>query len=51
MRTVQQILKDYQEAIGTENLMTMMELIVEMKNTDPAYVDLMMNCMEEEDDE
>lgn len=51
MRNAQEILKDFWRAMGTENLLTMMELIVEMKNTDPAYVDLMMASMMEEDED
>lgn len=51
MRNAQEILRDFWRAMGTENLLTMMELIVEMKNTDPAYVDLMMASMMEEEDE
>lgn len=51
MRNVQEILRDFWKAMGTENLLTMMELIVEMKNTDPTYVDLMIASMMEEEDE
>lgn len=51
MRNAQEILRDFWRAMGTENLLTMMELIVEMKNTDPAYVDLMMAAMTEEDED
>jgi uncharacterized protein with PhoU and TrkA domain len=51
MRNAQEILRDFWKAMGTENLLTMMELIVEMKNTDPAYVDLMIASMMEEEDE
>lgn len=51
MRNAQEILKDFWYAMGTDNLLTMMELIVEMKNTDPTYVDLMLASMEDDEEE
>lgn len=51
MRDAQEILKDFWRAMKAEDQLTMMELIVEMKNTDPVYVDLMMASMAEEDED
>ena len=54
MRDAIEIMKDFQQAMNEEewNMPLMMCLIKEMKQTDPAFVDLMLNCLyEDEDDE
>ena len=49
MRDVKDILYDFNIALEDNDFMEMIELIKEMKGTDPSFVDLMLNSIEEED--
>lgn len=49
MRDVKDILYDFSIALEDNDYIEMIELIKEMKGTDPSFVDLMLNSIEEED--
>ncbi len=49
MRDVKDILYDFSIALEDNDYMEMIELVKEMKGTDPTFVDLMLNSIEEED--
>ena len=51
MRTAQEILIEYGQALEANDMLTMVELIEEMQATDPVYVALMINSVEDEDEE
>ncbi len=54
MSREQEILLRFAKAKENNDAIAMMECIVEMKQTDPVFVDIMMNTMydlEDEDDE
>ena len=54
MSKEQEILLRFAKAKDNNDAIAMMECIVEMKQIDPAFIDLMMNIMydlEDEDDE
>jgi hypothetical protein len=48
MREVRDILYDFNIALEDNDMIEMIELIKEMKDTDPSFVDLMLNSIEEE---
>jgi hypothetical protein len=49
MRDVKDILYDFSIALEDNDFMEMIELIKEMKGTDPSFVDLMLNSIEEDE--
>ncbi len=49
MRDVKDILFDFSIALEDNDYMEMIELVKEMKSTDPTFVDLMLNSIEEDD--
>ncbi len=49
MRSVEDILYDFSIALNDNDMIEMIELIKEMKSTDPTFVDLMLNSIEEEE--
>ncbi len=51
MRAAQEILIEYGQALEANDMLAMVELIEEMKETDPVYVALMINSVEDEDEE
>ena len=51
MRTAQEILIEYGQALEANDMLAMVELIEEMKETDPVYVALMINSAYEDEDE
>jgi hypothetical protein len=48
MRDVKDILYDFNIALEDNDYVEMIDLIKEMKGTDPLFVDLMLNSIEEE---
>ena len=50
MRDARDILVEYNEALEANDILLMTELILEMKEVDPAFVDLMMNSIEDDDE-
>jgi hypothetical protein len=50
MDKVQTILKDYLVAMENNNMLKMLELIEEMKVVDPAFVDIMINSVEDDEE-
>lgn len=51
MRTAQEILIEYGQALEANDMLTMVELIEEMQATDPVYVALMINSVEDDEKE
>ena len=51
MRTAQEILIEYGQALEANDMLTMVELIEEMQATDPVYVALMINSVEDDEEE
>lgn len=52
MDDVRVLLERFNESLKVNDTIDMMECVVEMKKLDPAFVDLMINAMyEDEDDE
>lgn len=49
MRDVKDILYDFSIALEDNDYIEMIELVKEMKGTDPSFVDLMLNSIEEDD--
>ena len=49
MRDVKDILYDFSIALEDNDYIEMIELVKEMKGTDPSFVDLMLNSMEEDE--
>jgi hypothetical protein len=49
MRDVRDILVEYNEALEANDILLMAELVLEMKEVDPAFVDLMLNSIEEDE--
>lgn len=49
MRDVKDILYDFSIALEDNDYVEMIELIKEMKGTDPSFVDLMLNSIEEDE--
>lgn len=49
MRDVRDILVEYNEALEANDILLMAELIKEMKDTNPSFVDLMLNSIEEDE--
>ena len=49
MRDVKDILYDFSIALEDNDYVEMIDLIKEMKDTDPSFVDLMLNSIEEDE--
>lgn len=49
MRNVKDILYDFNIALEYNDYVEMIDLIKEMKGTDPSFVDLMLNSIEEDE--
>lgn len=49
MRDVRDILYDFKIALEDNDYVEMIDLIKEMKDTDPSFVDLMLNSIEEDE--
>lgn len=49
MRNVKDILYDFNIALEDNDYVEMIDLIKEMKDTDPSFVDLMLNSIEEDE--
>lgn len=49
MRDVKNILYDFNIALENNDYIEMTDLIKEMKDTDPSFVDLMLNSIEEDE--
>jgi hypothetical protein len=49
MRDVKDILYDFSIALEDNDYVEMIDLIKEMKGTDPSFVDLMLNSIEEDE--
>jgi hypothetical protein len=49
MRDVKDILYDFNIALEDNDYIEMIDLIKEMKSTDPSFVDLMLNSIEEDE--
>lgn len=49
MRDVKDILYDFSIALEDNDYIEMIELVKEMKGTDPSFVDLMLNSIEEDE--
>ena len=49
MRDVKDILYDFSIALEDNDYIERIELIKEMKGTDPSFVDLMLNSIEEDE--
>jgi hypothetical protein len=50
MDKVQTMLKDYLIAMENNDMLKMIELIEEMKIVDPAFVDIMINSVEDDEE-
>ena len=50
MDKAQKILKDYLIAMENNDMLKMIELIEEMKVVDPAFVDIMINSVEDDEE-
>ena len=53
MRDAVEILREFNELLESEekDFLKALDLINEMKETEPCYIELMMNCLYEEDEE
>ena len=49
MRDVKDILYDFSIALEDNDYVEIIDLIKEMKGTDPSFVDLMLNSIEEDE--
>lgn len=49
MRDVRDILYDFKIALEDNDYVEMIDLIKEMKDIDPSFVDLMLNSIEEDE--
>jgi hypothetical protein len=50
MNKIQTMLKDYAIAMENNDMLKMIELIEEMKVVDPAFVDIMINSVKDDEE-
>ncbi len=53
MRDAMEILREFNELLESEekDFLKALDLINEMKETEPCYIELMMNCLYEDDED